>query len=90
MNTNRFYLEGTNRRFLHLASVSAGVKEYMCFIDNLTQKTYIEEISGGHLEFIEDDFLAFELSKFLEEEGVLQINKPALPDEWLKIGKKKS
>lgn len=81
INTNRFYLQGTPA--LHLATVTKGVREYVCFA--LNGKIYIEEISGGHLEFIEDDQLAEDLHNFLTEKRVLDATKPLLPDYlWLK------
>lgn len=43
----------------------------MCVIDQRTGKVYIEEISGGSLEFIEDDPLAQGIRDFLDSEGVL-------------------
>ena len=46
----------------------------MCFLDTRTLKVYIEEITGGHLEFIDDDSLAQALAKFLEEKKVTLIN----------------
>lgn len=88
IDTNRYNLKGTNNRFLHLATVQRGLREYMCFIDKTNGKTYIEEITGGSLQFIEDDFLAEELTNFLTETGVLNIGKPALPDtDWLRTRK---
>lgn len=86
INTNRFYLTGTNNRFLHVASVSDGLREYMCFHDRILKKTYIEEITGGHLEFISDDKLAQEIFDFLVDVKILDMSKPMLADnEWLKL-----
>lgn len=80
VDTNRYYLPGTGA--LHLASVQEGVHEYICFY--LAGKIYIEEITGGHLEYIEDDSLAQGLTDFLTFQGVLSSNKPLLPDQsWL-------
>lgn len=84
VNTNRFILAGTNNRFLHVATIVDGLHEFMCMYDLYTQKLYIEEITGGHLEFIQDDALANALAEFLRESGVLDANKPMLPDnQWL-------
>ena len=85
LDSNRFCLQGTANQFLHIATVANGVREYMCFCDLKTQKVYIEEITGGHLEFIDDDSLAEGIAEFLRESGVLDINKIMLPDsQWLK------
>lgn len=88
IDSNRFYLPGTHERFLHLASVHHGVREFMCFMDVRTQKVYIEEVTGGHLEFVEDDSLVSDIHCFLIETGVLDVGKPTLPDtDWLRKGK---
>jgi len=87
-DTNRFFLAGTQNRFLHLATVQRNLREYMCFSDRQTNKTYIEEVTGGSLNFIKDDSLALGLQQFLEDKGVLSIGKPTLPDsDWLRAGK---
>jgi len=85
IDTSRFFLKGTQNRFIHLATVHHGVREFMCFADKCTNKTYIEEITGGSLVFIEDDSLAQGIADFLTRKGVLEISKPTLPDDqWLK------
>jgi hypothetical protein len=84
VDTNRFYLPGTDERFLHMATIHHGVREFLCFQDVVTSTTYIEEITGGTLSFIEDDSLAQGLSDFLTLKGVLSMVRPALPDDqWL-------
>ncbi len=65
-----FDLPGTNGRFVHLASIHKSVREYMLFVDTQTDRCYIEEVSGGHLEFIEDDALAVDLAKFCESRSL--------------------
>lgn len=65
LNSNIFPLPGTNKSFNHLATLSHGFKEFMYFIDTLTGKTYIEEITGGHLSFVEDENLVEEIEQFL-------------------------
>lgn len=90
INTNKFYLKGTNNRFLHLATIEDGPKEYMCFYDKRTSSMYIEEITGGTLMFIQDEQLAFELTKFLEYNKVIDISKPTLSDqEWNPLNEKR-
>jgi len=81
-DTNRYLLPGGTGA-LHLATVLDGLREYICFYYG--GNVYIEEITGGHLEFIEDDRLAEEIAEFLRERGVLDISKPTLPDDqWLR------
>ena len=85
INTNRFYLEGTQNQFLHLATVHHGVQEYMCFAQRATQQIYIEEITGGSLQFIDDDSLVEGITRFLEDRKVLDMHKPLMSDdEWLR------
>jgi hypothetical protein len=85
LNTNRFVLKGQTR-FIHLASIEHGAREFMCFADNQTSKIYIEEVTGGGGPFfVEDDSLAQELNDFLVFNRVLDMSKPLLPDEgWLR------
>lgn len=77
VNSSVFPLNGTNGRYVHLASMHKGLREYMCFIDKRLQRVFIEQISGGHLEFIEDQQLAEELAAFLQERGLLSMSRIA-------------
>jgi len=45
----------------------------MYFKDKLEHRVYIEEITGGHLERIEDDSLWNSLKEFLDEKGLTQV-----------------
>lgn len=76
LNTNRYYLPaGNGKRFQHLATVTSasGLREYICFADHVTQQTYIEEITGGHLTTIDDDHLFHDLHDFLKEKGIIYV-----------------
>jgi hypothetical protein len=85
LNTNRFYLNGTNQRFLHLASLVYGLREFMCFIDRQFTKIYIEEVSGGRLEYIKDDDLVAAIHNFLNERKLLNMDRPPISDkEWFR------
>ena len=64
LNTDQFALPGTQNRFIHLATIAKGAREFIYLIDRETYKRYIEEITGGHLELIKDDNLAKELEDF--------------------------
>jgi len=72
LDSNRFYLQGTNQRFLHLASIIRGIREYIFFLDMQTSQSYIEEITGGDLEKIEDDELWDALANFIKEKKIDQ------------------
>ncbi len=81
INTNRFYLRGTSDQFLHLATVQNGFDEYICFVDNVTQKCYIEQVDVHGLHFIPDDNLVEQIKQLLEEYHVIDIRYGlALPD----------
>jgi hypothetical protein len=69
-SSNMFDLPGTGGRFVHLASITKSVREYMLFVDIDTNQCYIEEVTAGHLEFINDDSLALALAKFCEEKNL--------------------
>ena len=73
LDTNLFYLPGTQDRFVHLASIGYRFQEFMCFIDLYTDHIYIEEITGGHLEQIVDNSLLDALEKFAAEFNLLRM-----------------
>jgi len=75
INSNIFPLQGTNGRFIHTGTILKGIQEFMCFIDKTTSVGYIEEVTGGHLELIEDDHLHAELSQFAIEKDLFAIIK---------------
>ena len=65
LDSDQYALPGTNKRFVHLATVGRNTREFIYFIDRITNERYIEEITGGHLEFIEKESLAKEIEDFL-------------------------
>ena len=71
VDSNTYPLSGTNERFVHLATVTGGLRDFMCFIDERAQKVYIEEITGGSLEFINDELLVEDIAHFLNEHNLL-------------------
>ena len=70
INTDQFVLPRTHDRFVHLATISYGFREFMYFLDKNQGTTYVEEITGGSLNKIEDDSLWYALYKFLEEKHI--------------------
>lgn len=86
-DSSRFHLKGTGNRWLHLATIQDSLREFMCFQDAQTQQVYIEEITGGHLEFIKDESLAQELAAFLADAGITHIGRPTIPDWFWQYGK---
>jgi hypothetical protein len=74
-------------RYEHRATLGWGVREYMVFVDHVGKRvglgftgptSHIEEITGGHLERIEDDSLAQALQDFAMEKGFLNIGPPII------------
>lgn len=67
-----YFLEVKNapRRFLHLVSVGAGALRQFCLIHDLkTKRIYLNEITGGFLEEINDEGLWQDLNSFLTSMG---------------------
>lgn len=54
ISTEQFEMEGTNKRFIHTATVhdTQTLREYIYFYDTITHKKYVEEITGGKLQEI--------------------------------------
>lgn len=73
LNSKRFPLRGTNGRFVHLATLGWNLREFLCFLDTKTGQVYIEEITGGHLEYIQDESLWEALALFAREKGLTTI-----------------
>jgi len=74
INSNIFDLPGAPG-WVHLATLQNNLREYMCFRDTVSGKIYIEGITGGCLEFLEDDSLAKELYDYLVYKGILCIGR---------------
>ena len=86
IDTNRYYLKGTNKRWLHLATATEGLREFACLTDKLTGKFYIEEMTSGNPTFIEDDILAQELHNFFVFHKILLMDRPLIPDkDWYNL-----
>lgn len=75
VDSNIYEMKGSNGRFYHLGTIHQGLREYICMVDTFTQQCYIEEVTGGHLSFIEDDNLAFDLAKFCEQQKITDMRR---------------
>lgn len=73
IDTNRYYLKGTQNRFVHIATVASNLREFISFFDTVERKLYIEEMTGGSLVFIEDESLAHDISSFLFDKNVTNL-----------------
>ena len=67
---NPFPLPGTNGKFIHLATIQYGLREFIYFTQKDTHLTWIEEITGGKLIEITDDNLWNDLAMFVTEKNV--------------------
>lgn len=72
ISTDKFYLAVPNDpgRWKHLASITLGVREFVFLEDTRDGRRYIEEITGGHLEKIDDDPLWHALMQFIDNSGL--------------------
>lgn len=93
VDTNRFWLKVNSQpnTWLHIASIQAGLREYVYFYNVKTSKLYIEEITTGKLEMIKENNLFEELSALIEDEKYNWIFKGqdlndvfALPHDFMK------
>lgn len=73
LNSDRFFLKGTNQRFIHVATVQDGLHEYVYLFDTFTKKNYIEELTTCGLEYIKDDRIVEEINNFLFEKNVTNL-----------------
>ena len=73
LNSDVYVLKGTDDRFFHLATLTRGLHEYMVFFDDRDKKVFVEKITGGHLEYVDDESLWEELATFAQNKGLTDI-----------------
>ena len=56
-----------------MATITDNLHEYICFVDQQTQKCYIEEISSGQLLFIQDEDLVQEINDLLVRTNIINM-----------------
>lgn len=86
LNTELEIIPG-NPHMLHVATIGWGLRMFIVMLDiwNSRRRIYIEELVTesfdftkdiwGHFRFIDDDQLAWDLAKFSEEKGFLDMKK---------------
>ena len=97
-DSNIYPMPGSAGQALHLATITHGLKEYVVFVyitGPAQGNTYIEEVVVtsvdfssdvfAHCKFIEDDNLAYDLAKFVEEKQL--INQRKIAETLLDRGK---
>lgn len=72
---------------LHLGTIEYGLREFIVLLDITTHKCYIEEVVlvnqswtedvTANCKFIDDDNLAFDLAKFVEENKLTDLSERA-------------
>ena len=85
---SNIFLVPNNPHMVHLATIQDGLREFIvmyCRQGPQKGKCYIEEVVlhstdwskdvFANLKFIEDDNLAFDLAKFVEDKGLTDIKK---------------
>lgn len=65
-------------RWEHRVTIGYRAREFMVFLDQMAQALYIEEISGGHLERVEDESLFESLLTFAREKGFCEMAMPIM------------
>lgn len=86
-DSNLFLVPG-NPHMLHLATIGYGLREFIvmsCIQGPQSGRCYIEEVVleskdfdkdvWANCKFIQDDNLAFDLAKFVEEQGLTDMKK---------------
>lgn len=77
IDTDQFALQGTNGRFIHLATINhqdgrGKNKDYIYFHDMKTFKRYCQEISMSGLGDLPPEDLLMEIEQLLFEKGISQ------------------
>lgn len=85
LDTNKYPLQITGEeenlvfyRWEHRATIGHGCREYIIFVDHLKGQSHIEEITGGHLEQIQDESLKEALTNFAMEKRLIELGLPPL------------
>lgn len=88
VDTNRFWLKTNDKRkrWLHIASIQIGLREFVYFLDHVEERLYIEEITTGKLQQIpaKEENLFKELAALVEDKEYNWVFKgQALNDSFL-------
>jgi len=65
-------------RFEHRVTVGRSFKKYMVFVDSLEAKIYIEEITDGNLNLVEDEQTWHAVFNFVKEKGYCNMMVPIM------------
>ena len=73
LDRTQYFLQvkGAERRFLHMATVVSGLREYVLLMDTVTKMVYLNDITGGRLAEIENDDEFKEVYAFLYDKGIV-------------------
>ena len=70
IDSQKYALQGTKGRFLHMATVRGGLREFVLLQDQALGDIYLNEVTAGGVEMIEDDELVEAVYAFLNEQGI--------------------
>lgn len=72
ISSKQYWLPGNNNgeRWLHVATIGKGIREYMFFVDAQRGVSYVEEITGGNLIQISDDNLWNDITSYIQSLGL--------------------
>lgn len=65
-------------RFEHRVTVGRNFKQFMVFVDNLDSKIYVEDITGGNLNLVEDEQTWHAVYNFVKEKGFCNMMMPIM------------
>ena len=64
----------------HRVTVGYHGRRLMVMLDNLTSKVYVEEITSGRNEYIDDDNLVYAVCRWANELGFLNVLPPIMKE----------
>lgn len=77
LNSNLFELAGAPM-WLHLGTAANGMKEYICFVNIITNQCYCERFEGTQLVSIENDNEFEDVARFFTEQGISDLKRVSI------------
>jgi hypothetical protein len=71
VDDKKYALQGTKGRFIHMATVRGGLREFVLLQDQALGDIYLNEITAGGVDVIEDDELFKAVYAFLLEHDIV-------------------
>ena len=89
VDDKKYALQGTKGRFIHMATVRGGLREFVLLQDQALGDIYLNEVTAGGVEMIEDDSLFKAVYAFLLEHDVVVYRLDEEREEELKLKHRK-